>query len=239
MMSEATKGVMREFEEYAYSVSHDLGAPVRAMVEFSSLLKNEYKPADEDSRVYLSMIIENGRKLQEMMAGLLQYSRINTQAMPLEKVDSGLLHEACCAAMRKQLDSAGAEVTADILPEIWADPEQMMQLFCQLIDNALKYQPEGNVPRIEVSAQKDGDYWRFCVADNGIGIGLQHCERVFRLFQRLHTDEEYSGVGVGLTLAKKIIQRHHGKIWVEPVMQGVNVYFTLRDASTPLDHKNF
>jgi len=220
-----------EFRHYAYSVSHDLGSPVRAMVELSKLLADEHTEAlNDEGKEYLGLIIENGHKLQEMMEGLLQYSRLTSAAAPFVKTDMNKVVEGCLAEMKPSIVAAQAKIEMTELPVIEADPAQCGQLFQILIDNAIKFQPRKSVPHIRLAAERKGHGWEFSVSDNGIGIMPQHQEKIFQLFQRLHTDQEYSGVGIGLTLAQKIIQRHGGRIWHEqPDGKGAVFRFTLSD----------
>lgn len=220
--------VAEEFRQYAYSVSHDLGSPVRAMVEFSKLLAQEHTAAlNDEGKEYLGLIIENGQRLQEMMEGLLQYSRLNADA-PFVKTDMNKVVEGCLGEMKSRIAATGAKIEIAELPSIETDPAQCRQLFRILIDNAIKFQPKQGMAHIRIAAVKKGNVWEFSVADNGIGIMPQHQEKIFHLFQRLHTDRDYPGVGMGLTLAQKIVQRHGGTIWYERTADKGTVFkFTL------------
>lgn len=204
------------FKDYAYSVSHDLSAPVRAMVEFSKLLSQEHGDVlSGEAQEYLSLIVSNGQKMQSMMDGLLAYSRLNTQAKPLARIDCNRILDQCREVLQGKIRETGAIFEITHLPTVRADADQAFQLFVALLDNALKFQPRGNQPKITVSAEPRGAFWQFSVVDNGIGIKPQFHEKIFKLFQRLHAEEEYPGVGIGLTLVERIIQRHGGKIWCE------------------------
>ncbi len=223
-------GVAKEFEEYAYSVSHDLSGPVRAMVEFSKLLVAEQSAAlSEEGREYLTLIIENGEKMQAMMAGLLQYSRLNTMMKPMAPVDMNWIWSDCCRILSDAITKTRAKLESGPLPTINADHEQILLLLQLLLENALKYQPAGNIAHISLHAEDKGDYWQFALVDNGIGIAYHHRERIFKMFQRLHTDAEYPGVGLGLSLARKIVHRHGGEIWAAAPTDnsGSILYFTL------------
>lgn len=209
----STAAIAEEFRQYAYSVSHDVSAPVRAMVEFSKLLSAEQAAAlSADGKEYLSLIVENGQKLQAMMDGLLEYSRLNTQAKPPTKVDMNQLVRVTISELDDIIKRTGAVIKTEELPMIHADTEQMKRLFHALIDNALKFQPSGNAPIVNISAKKTSDGFEFRAADNGIGIAPAHHDSIFQLFKRLHADEEYRGVGMGLTLARKIAHRHGGTL---------------------------
>lgn len=219
----------KEFNEYAYRVSHDLSGPVRAMVEFSKLLAQEYGHClDEDGKLYLSMVVENGQKMQEMMAGLLQYSRLNTIPSTYSKIDVARLVQMVQVELGTLMNTTGAELLVGELPFIDADIAQLKLVWMALIENAMKFQPSHQRPRIVIGAQKKEDYWLFSVADNGIGIKPEFQQKIFQLFARLHPDNEYGGVGVGLALAQKIVHQHHGDIWVESnIGQGSTFYFTV------------
>jgi light-regulated signal transduction histidine kinase (bacteriophytochrome) len=211
MISTAT--VAEEFKQYAYSVSHDVSAPVRAMVEFSKLLSTEESAGlSTDGKEYLSFIVENGQKLQAMMDGLLEYSRLNTQASAPTKVDMNQLVRVTISELDGVIKRTGAVIEIGELPTLYADAEQLKRLFHALIDNALKFQRLGNVPIVNISAKQTSNGFEFAVADNGIGISSVHQQSIFQPFKRLHTDEEYPGVGMGLTLARKIAQRHGGTL---------------------------
>lgn len=222
--------IAAEFKDYAYRVSHDLGAPIRLMVEFSKLLKTEHAEAlDADAREYLTFIIENGQKLQTMMDGLLQYSRLNKAENFITSVQIDKILEQCLFVMDQQITATGAKISlAGAIPKIDGDSEQIMQLFIALIDNALKFQPKGHVPEIIITAEDINDFCQFSIADNGIGIAPQYYDKIYKIFSRLHNDDVYLGVGMGLTLAEKIVQRHGGKIWVEPNTDKGSIFkFTL------------
>lgn len=223
--------IKAEFENYAYSVSHDLSAPVRAMVEFSKLLTNENQESlNDEAKEYLSIITENGQKLQDMMSGLLQYSRLNTMANEFLETDVNAVLRNCIYIMDKQLKESGATIEFDRMPTLNADAEQLTQLFCIIIDNAVKFQPTEQKPVIKISATQKENYWQFTIQDNGIGIDSKYQDKIFKLFSRLHTDDEYKGIGIGLTLAKKIVKRHGGEIWYEKTpatMSGTIFHFLL------------
>lgn len=211
------EAVAAEFKDYAYSVSHDLSAPVRAMVEFSHILSTEHTAGlSANAKEYLSIIIDNGKKLQAMMDGLLAYSRLNTAARPFAMVDCNYVLAESVSALASKIKAAGAEINIAHLPSFSGDETQLVQLFTVLLDNALTYRRRDSALQISVSAERVGEQWKITVADNGIGIAARHQQRIFRFFQRLHTDEEYPGVGMGLALAHKIMQRHCGDIACVP-----------------------
>lgn len=220
--------ISEEFSRYAYSVSHDLNAPVRALVEFSKILaSNDARNLNAEGKECLYLIIENGRRLQTMMEALLQYSRILNSTKPFAHVDMARVLERATATLETRIEQLNASISSASLPSVWGDAEQLTQLITILFDNALAYQSKGNAPRIQVFAKEQEDKWLFTVADNGIGIPEPFHQRVFELFQRLHTDEEYPGIGMGLALARKIIEHHRGTLWIDPSAEGTAICFTL------------
>lgn len=218
MMENAAEmeSLAKTFKEFAYVVSHDLGTPLRAMIEFSKLLKEENSEAlNEESQLYLSMIITNGEKAQAMLAGLLDYSRLNTSAKPSAPTDCNQLLRECQNALAEKISAHNAKLTVSSLPIMSSDAEQIKQLFMSLLDNAITYHVRGEAPAVSVSAERQAADWVFSVRDNGIGIDERFHERIFQPFKRLHPDGEYPGVGMGLALAKKVVERHGGRIWVD------------------------
>jgi light-regulated signal transduction histidine kinase (bacteriophytochrome) len=199
------------------------------MVEFSKLLANEHRhELSRDAKEYLAIIVDSGHRLQQMMSGLLHYSRLNTMARPFVDVSAEVIVKNCLTVMESAIAESQAVIEVGALPVLHADMEQLMQLFCILLDNALKFQPAGNRPNIQISAQEKNGFWQFAVADNGIGIAPDYQGKIFGLFQRLHTEDEYPGVGIGLKLAQKIVQRRGGAIWCESSAgQGATFYFTI------------
>jgi chemotaxis family two-component system sensor kinase Cph1 len=153
--------------------------------------------------------------MQAMFSGLLEYSRINTLAKPFSHVDCNTVLDHCRLVFQDKIKASKATLTIEPLPVIDMDAEQCMQLFLALLDNALKFHAANNPPDIKVFAEKRENRWLFTVQDNGIGIDPKFYQKIFLLFQRLHTDEEYPGAGIGLAFAKKIVERHGGKIWVD------------------------
>jgi len=206
--------VRNEFMDFTYTISHDLGTPLRAVVNFSKLLATQGEGTlNEKCTRYLQFVIEGGEKLQAMLTGLVHYSRLNTQGKPPETLEIGAIIGQCHASLKEKIaDCKGTIRVHGTLPGITADPEQCFQLFLVLVDNALTYHAPGVAPEIHISAQDMGNAWQFSVEDNGIGIAPANAERVFEVFKRLHTDEEYPGTGMGLALARKIVGRHGGEI---------------------------
>jgi light-regulated signal transduction histidine kinase (bacteriophytochrome) len=194
------------------------------------LLEEHKHVLNDEGREYLSIIVDSGRKIQAMMDGLLQYSRLNTRARPFTPVPVKTAIDKAFILLEKRIADSQATFEISSLPVIIADSDQLIQLFHALIDNALKFQPQQNNPQIKIDAQKIERGWQFSITDNGIGIDDSYRDKIFKLFQRLHSDHAYPGVGVGLTLALKIVQRHGGRIWhTGKPGKGSAFYFTLSD----------
>ncbi|HIE30943.1 MAG TPA: GHKL domain-containing protein, partial [Methanosarcinales archaeon] len=158
---------------------------------------------------------------------LLTFSRVGTRGKPFKSTDCALVLEQTLANLQMAIEDRGAVITHDALPTVMADDSQLVQLFQNLIENAIKFQSE-DPPRIHISAEQKGDEWVFSVADNGIGIEPEFFDRIFVIFQRLHGVDEYSGTGIGLAVCKKIVERHGGHIWVESEPgKGSTFYFTI------------
>jgi len=174
--------------------------------------------------------VDGANRMQILINDLLQYSRVGTRGKPFSPTDMDAVVEAARANLRVAIEESGAEVSADSLPTVMGDQSQLVQLFQNLISNAIKFHG-GETPRVHVGAERRGGDWIFSVRDNGIGIEEQYLERIFVIFQRLHARKEYSGTGIGLAVCKKIVERHGGKIRVESEPgKGSTFYFTLRAA---------
>ncbi len=228
-----TPDLAQEFRDYAYIVSHDLGAPARLMVEFARLLGQKQSAfADEEDRMLIREIMDNGEKMRGMMQGLLSYSRLNTLAAPHVLVDTRKIAEHASLLMREKLKARKGRLTLGSLPHLMADPDQIMQLFSFLIDNAIKFARPGVPPEIHLESDGHPGGWQFSLRDNGSGIDPSDWNRVFKPFQKLHHDDEPAGVGMGLALARKITALHGGRLWVESSSSsGTVMRFTLRDGA--------
>ena len=217
-----------ELEQFAYVASHDLQEPLRALTGMVQLLQQRYKgKLDARADEYINLAVEAAGRMQGLIGALLAFSRVDRYGGPIEAVDmNGVLGHAL-ANLQVAIREAEASVTYDPLPQVAADGPQITQVFQNLIGNAIKFRTAA-VPQIHVGAVSQPGAWQFFVRDNGIGIDPEHAERIFLIFQRLHSRREYPGTGIGLALCKKIIERHGGKIWVESEPgAGATFYFTL------------
>jgi signal transduction histidine kinase len=231
-----------ELQQFAYVASHDLQEPLRMVASFTQLLAKRYKDKlDDDAREFIDFAVDGATRMQTLITDLLMYSRVGTQGKPLERTSCDKVLDKTLASLKFAIDENKATITRQPLPEIMADPIQLGQLFQNLIANAMKF--HGNKhPQIAVSAERREDSWQFAVQDNGIGIDPAHGDRIFVIFQRLHTKTEYPGTGIGLAICKKIAERHGGRIWVEPTPGGgsrfrftVPVISASRSAARPDD----
>lgn len=217
-LEKATKELIRsnqELEQFAYVASHDLQEPLRVITNYLQLLDRRFgKDLNEDAKNYINRVINGTTRMKTLIQDLLTYSRVTTKAQPFEAVDISKILQNTKLDLELIISESNAQITTDPLPTIKADKTQIKQLFQNLLSNAIKFQGD-QTPQIHISAtQTDTDY-QFSVADNGIGIDPQFGDRVFIIFQRLHTQEEYQGTGIGLAICKKIVERHGGKIWLE------------------------
>jgi PAS domain S-box-containing protein len=220
----------KDLEQFAYVASHDLQEPLRAVSGFVELLRRSLeKSLDAKTSEYMNFSIDGAKRMQSLINGLLEYSRIGTQGKKPQKVNSKEALDEGLARLQASIQESGAKITADDLPTVYFDDLQLARLFQNLVGNAIKFRGE-QTPQIHISAVRQDAGWQFAVRDNGIGIEPQYAERIFMIFQRLHTRKVYPGTGIGLSICKKIIERHGGKIWVESVKeQGSTFYFTVPD----------
>jgi signal transduction histidine kinase len=217
-----------ELEQFAYVASHDLQAPLATIASYAQLLEKRYQDRlDSQANKFIGNIVHGCTRMQVLIDDLLEYSRVGRNQKPFELVECDRVVEQALANLQATIRDTGAVVNYSDLPAVMGEVSQLVQLFQNLIGNAIKYRQE-SPPVVTVTACIHDEKWLFSVADNGIGIAMQHQERIFQIFQRLHTQKEYSGTGIGLAICQKIVERHGGSIWVESeVGKGSIFYFTL------------
>ncbi|MGB7443764.1 MAG: GAF domain-containing protein [Coleofasciculaceae cyanobacterium] len=217
-----------ELEQFAYVASHDLQEPLNTVSSYAQLLARRYQgKLDNKADRFIHHLVDSSERMQQLLKDLLDYSRVGRKQKTFEQVDCNLALEDAIANLKHTIRKNQAQVNHSSLPTVIADFSQLVQLWQNLIGNAIKYRREES-PVVQVSATLKGDVWLFSVCDNGIGIDPKHVERIFLIFQRLHTQEEYPGTGIGLAICHRIVERHGGRIWVESVLgQGSAFYFTL------------
>jgi len=223
-----------ELEQFAYVASHDLQEPLRAVGGYLGLIETRLQDVlDEKARQHLDGAIQGAARMQRLISDLLAISRVGTQGKPFAKVDFNDILDQAIQNVDTGMREVGATLNRDPLPTLSVDAGQMAQLFQNLLGNAVKFRGE-QPPEIRVGAQRLNDGWRFSVRDNGLGIEPQYFQRIFLIFQRLHTRKQYPGTGIGLAICKKIVERHGGNIWVESQPgQGSTFYFTVPDEGAP------
>jgi signal transduction histidine kinase len=217
-----------ELEQFAYVASHDLQEPLRMVSSYTQLIVRRYgERLDSDGKEFMDFIVDGAARMKQLIEDLLAYSRVGTRGKELKATDCEVVLQKALTNLRATVEASSALVTHDPLPTIEADATQLVQLFQNLIGNAIKFRGT-NAPCVHVSAKEQDDAWLFGVEDNGIGIDPQYSERIFMVFQRLHNKAEYPGTGIGLAICKKVVDRHGGRIWVESKSDcGSNFYFTL------------
>jgi len=204
-----------ELEQFAYVASHDLQEPLRMVASYVQLLARRYRgQLDSDADEFIEFAVDGATRMQGLINDLLAYSRVGTQGEEFGPVSLERPLSTALQNVQVALAENGAEVTHDPLPLILGDEGQLVQLLQNLIVNALKFRRE-EAPRLHVSAHEEDGAWVVCMSDNGIGIESQYLARIFIIFQRLYSRQEYAGTGIGLAICKRIVERHGGRIWVE------------------------
>jgi PAS domain S-box-containing protein len=218
----------KDLEQFAYVASHDLQEPLRMVSSYTQLLARRYQgQLDAAANKFIGYAVDGANRMQRLIEDLLAYSRVGARAKGFGSTDCTAVLEQALANLKAAIENSGAVVTHGPLPAVVHDNLLLAQLFQNLIGNAIKFHVE-MPPRIHVSAGQKGDAWVFAVRDNGIGIDPQYADRIFTIFQRLHTNEEYAGTGIGLAICKKIVERRGGRIWVESQPgSGSTFYFTV------------
>ncbi len=217
-----------DLEQFAYVASHDLQEPLRMITSYIALLRQrEGGKLDQNSQQFIAIALDGATRMQQLIQDLLAYARVGNQGREFEPVECQEACDAALANLELAIETAGATVTRDTLPRVKGDLTLLTQLFQNLVGNALKFRGEAP-PQVHVGCGRRGGEWEFYVRDNGIGIAPQDFERVFVVFQRLHSREKYPGTGIGLSVCKKIVERHGGQIRVESRPgKGTTFYFTL------------
>jgi chemotaxis family two-component system sensor kinase Cph1 len=217
-----------ELKKFAYVASHDLQEPLNQVANYVQLLEMRYQEElDEDAKEFITFAVEGVSLMQTLIDDVLAYSKVDMQAIEFELTEVETALEHALSNLRRRIRDSGAVITHDPLPTVMADSTQLMQLFQNLIGNAIKFRSE-EPPEIHVGVSRLEDAWLFSVRDNGMGFDPQFSDRIFVIFQRLHTRDEYPGTGMGLAICKKIVECHRGRIWVESELgQGATFYFTI------------
>jgi len=226
-----------DLQQFAYVASHDLQAPLRVIEGFANLLAKRYKEKlDAKANEFIECIVDEVKRMQILIRDLLEYSQAETKDKEFKSVDMSYIVQRAISNLRTVIEESGAVVTFDDLPTVMADDIQLISLLQNLIDNAIKYRGK-EAPKVHVSAEKKGDDLVFSVRDNGIGMDPKNAEAIFETFYRLHGNEEYPGIGVGLAICKKIVERHEGRIWVRSEFgKGSTFYFTIPNKNYYMKH---
>jgi light-regulated signal transduction histidine kinase (bacteriophytochrome) len=215
----------RDLEQFAYVASHDLTEPLRTVSGFVRLLEARYKGRlDEDADELIHFALDGVQRMERLIHDVLQFSRVGRAEAARHPVDLAALVPEVLEGLRDAIDRSAADVRLDALPVVLGDGAQLAQLFQNLLSNALKF-TDGHAAHVRVTAQPSADRWQLAVIDDGIGVDPAAARRVFLMFQRLHAAEAYDGTGIGLAICERIIERHGGRIWVEPAPGGVGSAF--------------
>jgi light-regulated signal transduction histidine kinase (bacteriophytochrome) len=217
-----------DLEQFAYSASHDLQEPLRGVSIYSELLVARHSDQlDDEAREFLKYLRNGALRMEMLVRDLLAYTQVRQVDAPVEKTDANAALKAVLSDLAPPIAQSGAQITSNMLPLLPVHGSHLEQLFRNLIGNALKYSG-GERPIVHVEARQQNRCWLFSVKDNGIGIDFQYKEKIFGLFKRLHTSEEYPGTGIGLAICQRIVEQYHGRIWVESRPgEGSAFYFTL------------
>jgi len=204
-----------EIEQFAHVASHDLQEPLRMVTSYLQLIERRYPDRlDSTGREFIAFAVDGAKRMKNLIRDLLEFSRAGTHSTRFREVDTSAILDHALDNLKIAIDESSAVITADSMPTLAGDPVLLTQVFQNLIANAIKFR-KGTEPGVHISAREQGAEWIFSVRDNGIGIESRHLDRIFRIFERLHPVEEYSGSGIGLAITRKIVERHRGKIWVE------------------------
>jgi signal transduction histidine kinase len=218
----------KDLQQFAYVASHDLQEPLRMVSSYVQLLQRRYQgKLDADADDFIDFAVDGATRMQHLIQGLLSYSRINTHGNPPSPTDVGQVVAQVTTNLRLAIDESSARITCESLPVVEADAIQLTQLFQNLVGNAIKF-CGALPPQIHITVEKDDPNWIFSVKDNGIGLDPEFADRIFTIFQRLHSRKDYPGTGIGLAICKRIVERHGGSIWVTSAPgEGSTFRFTL------------
>jgi PAS domain S-box-containing protein len=217
-----------DLEQFAYSASHDLQEPLRSVSIYSELLvKRHADKLDGEARDFLEHLKGGASRMEMLVRDLLAYTQVTRLETPLEKTDANVALKAVLSNLANAINASDAQITSDALPAVQVHSIHLQQIFQNIIGNALKYRGRER-PLVYLAAKQQNGHWQFSVRDNGIGIDPEYKERIFGLFKRLHTSDEFPGTGVGLAICQRLVERYHGRIWVESRPgKGSTFYFTL------------
>jgi light-regulated signal transduction histidine kinase (bacteriophytochrome) len=232
-LASQAKELMRsneELEQFAYVASHDLQEPLRMIISYVQLIQKNIEQGNV-ARVseFMNYVLDGTSRMQALINDLLQFSRVNRKGNPFKEVDLNEVLKIAITHLTARIEENRARVIVDKMPRLKGDNFQLIRLFQNLIDNAIKFKRTETEPEIKISVEERGNEFVFSVADNGIGIEDKFYNRIFVIFQRLHTRDEYEGTGIGLAVCKKIVERHGGEIWVKSEEgKGSTFYFTIK-----------
>jgi light-regulated signal transduction histidine kinase (bacteriophytochrome) len=228
------ESVNKELEAFSYSVSHDLRAPLRAIMGYSTMLKEDYAPKlDADAERMFSAIVSNARMMGQLIDDLIAFSRMERKELAHQPVAMDTIAETCLQELLPNGQGAKYKVQLNSLPGCFGDQSMIKQVWINLISNAIKYSSKESAPRIEIGYEEQEAMNVYFVRDNGVGFDMQYANKLFGVFQRLHRQEEFEGTGVGLALVKRIVDKHNGKIWAASTPgEGAVFYFSLPKTGT-------
>jgi len=219
-------------EQFAYAASHDLQEPLRMVTSYLQLIEQRYgDELDQDGEEFIEFAVDGAERMRNMIDGLLEYSRVESQGDPFKSLDLNEILDDVREDLQMRIEESGAEITTGNLPRVDGDPSQLRQVFQNLLSNAIEYSGD-QPPSVKISAERDGHEWIISIQDDGVGIDSEDQDRIFEVFQRLHSQDEHPGTGIGLSLCRRIVERHDGEIWVDSEPgEGTTFSFTLPAAS--------
>ncbi|MGI5190711.1 sensor histidine kinase [Promicromonospora sp. CA-289599] len=219
----------RDLEQFAYVASHDLQEPLRKVASFTQLLQKRYGGSlDDRADQYIEFAVDGAKRMQRLIQDLLSFSRVGRTGVPREDVELEAVLAGALSELSERVVETQAEIVHDPMPVVHGERALLQQLFVNLVGNSLKFRDPERAPKVRIEVRSMRAHWEISVVDNGIGIDAQYAERVFIIFQRLHARDEYAGTGIGLSLVKRIVEYHKGRIWIEPAAGGGTIVrFTL------------